>query len=109
MSWKNLNKETMAVGVKQFAAFLPPNNTYIDKLGEVYGIYNINSTSLPDIPSHRSSNKFMPPRVEDELVVIHQLLTMFHPRPFLRTRFPPQGGVACVRAYNKEYLDIYYR
>ena len=108
-SWKTLNKESITVGVKQFKGFLPPNNTYIDKLCDVYKIYNINSTSLPDIPSHTSSNKYQPPMIEDELVIIHHLLTMFHPRPFLRSRFPPQGGVACVRAFNKDYLDISYR
>lgn len=108
-SWKTLNKEHLTVGVKQFKGFLPPNNTYIDNLCDVYHIYTYNSTTLPDIPSHRSSNKYLPPQVEDELVVIHQLLTMFHPRPFLRTRFPPQGGVACVRAFNNEYLDISFR
>lgn len=107
--WKTLNKETRDFGVTQFKGFLPPNNSFIDEPGKVYQIWNINSTSLPDIPSHRSSNKWLPPRVEDELVVIHQLLSMFHPCPFLRSRFPPQGGVASVRAYNKEYLDISFR
>lgn len=107
--WKTPNKETRDFGVTQFKGFLPPNNSFIDEPGKVYQIWNINSTSLPDIPSHRSSNKWLPPRVEDELVVIHQLLSMFHPRPFLRSRFPPQGGVASVRAYNKEYLDISFR
>jgi hypothetical protein len=100
--WKVLSKDcsfcpdpltnSITVGVKQFKGFLPPNNTYIDKLCDVYEIYNINSTSLPDIPSHTSSNKYQPPMIEDELVIIHHLLTMFHPRPFLRSRFPPQGG-----------------
>lgn len=99
----------MDLAVKQFYGFLPPNKTFLEKLGEVYMIFGQNSTSLPDIPSHRSSNKYIPPRVEDEVVVIHQLLTMFHPRPFLRTRFPPQGGTACVRAVNDEYLDISFR
>ncbi|VDI31112.1 selenoprotein N [Mytilus galloprovincialis] len=107
--WKTPNKETKDFGVTQFKGFLPPNNSFIEEPGKVYQIWNINSTSLPDIPSHRSSNKWLPPRVEDELVVIHQLLSMFHPRPFLRSRFPPQGGVASVRAYNKEYLDISFR
>ncbi|CAG2244598.1 SEPN1 [Mytilus edulis] len=107
--WKTLNKEARDFGVTQFKGFLPPNNSFIEEPGKVYQIWNINSTSLPDIPSHRSSNKWLPPRVEDELVVIHQLLSMFHPRPFLRSRFPPQGGVASVRAYNKEYLDISFR
>jgi hypothetical protein len=34
---------------------------------------------------------------------------MFHPRPFLYSRFPPQGAVACVRAENEKFLEIQFR
>jgi hypothetical protein len=34
---------------------------------------------------------------------------MFHQRPFLINRFPPTGGVAMVRAYNDDYIEIVYR
>ena len=34
---------------------------------------------------------------------------MFHPRPFLFSRFPPQGVIAVIRAHQKSFLDIYFR
>ena len=55
------------------------------------------------------SNRYFPPRVEDKNIVIQRLLSMFHPRPFLMMRFGPQGSLACVRAYNEEYIDIVFR
>lgn len=34
---------------------------------------------------------------------------MFHPRPFIKSRFAPQGTVACIRASNDFYYDIVFR
>lgn len=42
-------------------------------------------------------------------VLIHSLLSMFHPRPFVRSRFAPQGAVACIRASSDFYFDIIFR
>lgn len=42
-------------------------------------------------------------------VLIHSLLSMFHPRPFIKSRFAPQGTVACIRASNDFYYDIVFR
>lgn len=42
-------------------------------------------------------------------VLIHSLLSMFHPRPFIKSRFAPQGTVACIRASNDFYYDIAFR
>lgn len=42
-------------------------------------------------------------------VLIHSLLSMFHPRPFVKSRFAPQGAVACIRASNNFYYDIVFR
>ena len=56
-----------------------------------------------------SSNRYVPPRIEGSTVIVHRLLAMFHPRPFIMMRFEPRGSMACVRAYNNEYVDIYYR
>lgn len=42
-------------------------------------------------------------------VLIHSLLSMFHPRPFVKSRFAPQGTVACVRASSDFYYDIVFR
>lgn len=42
-------------------------------------------------------------------VLIHTLLSMFHSRPFIKSRFAPQGVVACVRATSDFYYDIVFR
>lgn len=42
-------------------------------------------------------------------VLIYSLLSMFHPRPFIKSRFAPQGTVACLRASNDFYYDIVFR
>merc|ERR1719505_529005 len=34
---------------------------------------------------------------------------MLHPRPFINSRFPPQGSLACVRAVSDDFLDISFR
>jgi hypothetical protein len=40
---------------------------------------------------HLSSNRYDPPEPEPEQFILFRILQMFHPRPFLATRFPPQG------------------
>lgn len=42
-------------------------------------------------------------------VIIHKLLSMFHPRPFVKTRFAPQGAVACIQASSSFYYTIAFR
>ena len=42
-------------------------------------------------------------------VLIHSLLSMFHPRPFIKSRFAPQGAVACIQANSDFYLHIAFR
>lgn len=42
-------------------------------------------------------------------VLIHRLLSMFHPRPFVRTRFAPQGAVACLQASSSFYYTVAFR
>ena len=56
-----------------------------------------------------SSNRYSPPAVNTNHVTLQYLLRMFHPRPFLYSRFPPQGAVACIRAENEEFLEIEFR
>lgn len=34
---------------------------------------------------------------------------MFHPRPFVKTRFAPQGAVACIQAISAFYYTIAFR
>lgn len=42
-------------------------------------------------------------------VIIHRLLSMFHPRPFVKTRFAPQGAVACLTAISDSYYTVMFR
>ena len=56
-----------------------------------------------------TSDRYYPPLIKGRLAIIYRLLAMFHPRPFLLTRFGPQGTVACIQAENKDYLDIVFR
>lgn len=34
---------------------------------------------------------------------------MFHPRPFVKTRFAPQGAVACLTAVSNFYYTVVFR
>lgn len=104
--WKSLYKEWLNFGVSHFKLFFPKESD-MTNVGKVYNMYQhfagfAGTTSF-------SSNRYYPPQMEEELIILHRLLSMFHPRPFLRNRFPPQGGVATVRAYNDKYVDIAFR
>ena len=56
-----------------------------------------------------TSSRYYSTPVKGRLAILYHLLTIFHPRPFLLTRFSPQGTVACVRAESQDYLDIVFR
>jgi len=56
-----------------------------------------------------SSNRYFPPRVSNKEVILHRLLGLFHPRPFVHMRFAPQGAVATVRAENERWVDVVFR
>ncbi len=99
--------------MKNFAAshfeiFLPEFKTQYEQLGAVYDII-----ALPEDLKHGptfSANRYYPQRLaEDADIMIHQLLTAFHRHPFVLTRFAPQGTVACIRAYDKEYVEVVFR
>ena len=53
--------------------------------------------------------RYYPPDVAQEHIICHRLLSMFHPRPFIFSRFPPQGTIAVIRARHGSLLDIYFR
>ena len=57
-----------------------------------------------------SNNRYFPPQLVDAPeILIHRLLTMFHNRPFVISRFAPQGTFACIRAINDKYIDVIFR
>lgn len=88
----------------QFRAFLPPKNklNLEDPWWIVPSELNIFTGYLPN-------NRFYPPTPRGREIIIHKLLSMFHPRPFVKTRFAPQGTVACIRAISDFYYDIVFR
>lgn len=109
--WTSLTQEWNNYGAKHFKqAFFPEDKQLLEKVGEVYDIYKMDEGifAMFDVQM-KSSNRYNPPKVEDRVVLIHRLLTMFHPRPFLRTRFAPQGAKATIRAFNDKYVDIVFR
>ena len=109
-TWQNPAKSWKTFGTGDFKAFLPPDEKYYENLGLVY--YLIQSPEEMKKGPSLSSNRYLPPKVADHdsaAQVIHRLLSMFHENVFVISRFAPQGSVACVRAINKDYIDISFR
>ncbi|KAJ7406670.1 Selenoprotein N [Willisornis vidua] len=89
---------------RQFKAFLPPKNKL--DLGDPWWII---PSELNIFTGYLSNNRFYPPPPKGKEVIIHKLLSMFHPRPFVKTRFAPQGAVACIQAISSFYYTIAFR
>lgn len=106
--WTAVNQEWLNFGVQHFSVFFPVEITGV---GQIYELFTDGRSSFMSSisSSHLSSNRYYPTKPEERLIVIQRLLSMFHPRPFLVTRFPPKGGVAMVRALSEEYIDIVFR
>ena len=54
-------------------------------------------------------NRYRPSVPVGKEILLHTLLTQFHPNIFLHTRFGPRGSLALVRARSEKYLDIVMR
>ncbi|KFO78055.1 Selenoprotein N, partial [Cuculus canorus] len=89
---------------RQFKAFLPPKNKL--ELGDPWWII---PSELNIFTGYLSNNRFYPPPPKGKEIIIHKLLSMFHPRPFVKTRFAPQGAVACIQAISPFYYTIAFR
>ncbi|KAM9037305.1 selenoprotein N-like isoform 2-T3 [Sarcophilus harrisii] len=103
-NWTNPALSSSVFSASQFKAFLPPRNDM--ELGEVWWI-------IPDTVLttgvYLSDNRFYPPPPKGKEVIIHKLLSMFHTRPFVKTRFGPQGTVACLTAISGSYYTVAFR
>lgn len=103
-SWKKAETPSQHFGANQFKVFLPPKSDL--ELGEAWWIVpndlNLFTGYLPN------SRYYPPPPVAKE-IIIFKLLSMLHPRPFVKSRFAPQGSVACIRAQSDMYYDIVFR
>lgn len=104
-SWTNASVSMKTFPVEAFAAFLP----YIFLTPTLGRPWYIVESRIDKGGPGLTSDRYYPPVVKGKLAIIYRLLAMFHPRPFLLTRFGPQGTVACIRAENKDYLDIAFR
>lgn len=101
--WTEPRQAIAGFPVGLFKAFLPDDVTPVGKP------YNIIKSNLNLFSNTLSNNRFYPPKVKNKEVIIHRLLSMFHKRPFVRTRFGPQGTIAVVRAENEKYVDVVFR
>lgn len=107
VSWTKASVPIATFSMKEFEAFLPVPDQSL-KLSLAQPWYIVESRFEKYGPG-LTSNRYYPPVVKGRLAIIYRLLAMFHPRPFLLTRFNPQGSVACVRAENKDYIDVVFR
>lgn len=127
-SWKSPAVPSASFSTRQFRVFLPPKN----KL-EVGNAWWLIPSELNIFTGYLPNNRYNPPSPKGKevfvksthgsmtgvclltgvaaplQVLIHSLLSMFHPRPFVKSRFAPQGTVACIRASNDFYYDIVFR
>ncbi|GIY51207.1 selenoprotein N [Caerostris extrusa] len=104
LNWKKSHKERHPFGANSFSLFLPPRKNV--QPGYTWWIVEpkIDKNSPP-----LSNQRYYPPQVPENLLVLHALLSLFHPHPFLWTRFQPQGTVAIVRAIEDNFYDIMFR
>uniref|UniRef100_H3A241 Selenoprotein N n=1 Tax=Latimeria chalumnae TaxID=7897 RepID=H3A241_LATCH len=103
-SWRKPQTLTSVFFARQFKAFLPPKNKL--EVGDPWWVV---PSELNIFTGYLSNNRFYPALPKGKEVIIHNLLSMFHPRPFVKTRFGPQGAVACIRAVSDFYYDIIFR
>ncbi|KPP63889.1 selenoprotein N-like [Scleropages formosus] len=100
-SWKSPAVPSTVISARQFRAFLPPK----DKL-DVGDAWWIVPSELNIFTGYLPNNRYQPPPPRGKEVIIHSLLSMFHPRPFIKTRFAPQGAVGCIRAASEIHAEF---
>lgn len=103
-SWSRPAVPSSTFSASQFRIFLPPKTK-----GEVGDTWWVVPSELNIFTGYLPNNRYHSPPPKGKEVLIHSLLSMFHPRPFVKSRFGPQGTVACVRASNDFYYDIVFR
>uniref|UniRef100_A0A3Q3D928 Selenoprotein N n=1 Tax=Hippocampus comes TaxID=109280 RepID=A0A3Q3D928_HIPCM len=103
-SWKSPAVPSSSFFASQFKVFLPPKNK--QEVGDTWWVI---PSELNIFTGYLPNNRYHPPTPKGKEVLIHSLLTMFHPRPFIKSRFAPQGTIACIRASNDFYYDIVFR
>lgn len=103
-NWTTAASPSAQFAARHFRPFLPPRGRA--ELGEPWWII---PSELSVFTGYLSNNRFYPPPPKGKEVIIHRLLSMFHPRPFVKTRFAPQGAVACLTAVSDFYYTVVFR
>uniref|UniRef100_A0A8C0HW31 Selenoprotein N n=1 Tax=Balaenoptera musculus TaxID=9771 RepID=A0A8C0HW31_BALMU len=103
-NWTTAASPSAVFAARHFRPFLPPRGHA--ELGEPWWII---PSELNVFTGYLSNNRFYPPPPKGKEVIIHRLLSMFHPRPFVKTRFAPQGAVACLTATSDFYYTVMFR
>lgn len=103
-SWTSPAQPSSLFSAGQFRAFLPPKNKV-----DVGSTWWVIPSELNIFTGYLPNNRYHPPTPKGKEVLIHAVLSMFHPRPFIKSRFAPQGTVACIRASSDFYYDISFR
>ncbi|KAF5924607.1 hypothetical protein HPG69_004479 [Diceros bicornis minor] len=103
-NWTTAASPSAVFAARHFQPFLPPRGHV--ELGEPWWII---PSELSVFTGYLSNNRFYPPPPKGKEVIIHRLLSMFHPRPFVKTRFAPQGAVACLTAISDFYYTVMFR
>ncbi|KAG7328663.1 hypothetical protein KOW79_008607 [Hemibagrus wyckioides] len=103
-SWKSPAVPSSSFSAAQFRIFLPPKDKGVP--GDTWWII---PSELNIFTGYLPNNRYHPPSPRGKEVLVHTLLSMFHPRPFIKSRFAPQGAVACVRAVSDFYYDVVFR
>lgn len=103
-SWTSPAVPSSSFSASQFKVFLPPKNK-----GQVGDTWWLIPSELNIFTGYLPNNRYHPPTPKGKEVLIHSLLSMFHPRPFIKSRFAPQGAVACIRASSDFYYDVVFR
>lgn len=102
-NWTTAASPNAVFAARHFRPFLPPPG---QELGQPWWII---PGELSVFTGYLSNNRFYPPPPKGKEVIIHRLLGMFHPRPFVKTRFAPQGTVACLTAISDSYYTVMFR
>ncbi|CAL8287200.1 unnamed protein product [Lota lota] len=103
-AWKAPATPSSTFSAGQFRVFLPPKNKH--EVGDTWWVI---PSELNIFTGYLPNNRYNPPTPKGKEVFIHSLLSLFHPRPFVKSRFAPQGTVACIRASSDFYYDIVFR
>uniref|UniRef100_A0A3Q2DG87 Selenoprotein N n=1 Tax=Cyprinodon variegatus TaxID=28743 RepID=A0A3Q2DG87_CYPVA len=103
-SWTAPATPSSSFPAGQFRVFLPPKGKV--EAGDTWWVI---PSELNIFTGYLPNNRYYPPTPKGKEVLIHSLLSMFHPRPFIKSRFAPQGTVACIRASSDFYYDIIFR